>query len=81
MKTKLLALTGVFAVLLSAQLTPAADKAAAADELKALIAKVQTKLRAGDRTEAALAPELKEFDNLLAEHKGEKTTTSLKSFT
>jgi peroxiredoxin len=73
MKNKLLAWVGASALLLSVQLTVAADKAAPADELKALIAKVQTKLRAGDRTEAALAPELKEFDTLLAEHKGEKT--------
>ncbi len=45
----------------------------AGTELKDLIAKIQIKLKAGQRTEAALAPELKQFDSLLAEHQGEKT--------
>ena len=51
----------------------AADTGDPSTELKALVAKIQTKLRNGEQTEAALAPELKEFDTLLAEHKGEKT--------
>jgi peroxiredoxin len=71
MKIKLLAALAV--LLVSVECGLAADKGDAAAELKALIAKVRTKLSAGDRTEAALAPELKEFDALLAEHKGEKT--------
>ena len=45
----------------------------AATELKELVGKIQTKLRAGDRTEEKLAEELKEFDVLLAKHDGEKT--------
>ena len=45
----------------------------ATTELKDLVAKIQIKLKAGQRTEAALAPELKQFDALLAEHQGEKT--------
>jgi peroxiredoxin len=73
MKTKILGSLAVLALLLSVQCGVAADKGEAAAELKSLIAKIQTKMSAGDRTEAALAPELKEFDDLLAEHKGEKT--------
>ncbi len=44
-----------------------------ATELRALVAQVQTKITAGKDSETALTPELKEFDVLLAEHKGEKT--------
>jgi peroxiredoxin len=73
MKIKLLASLAVGLLLLSAPRGVAADKGDAAAELKALVTKIQTKLRAGEQTEAALAPELKEFDDLLAEHKGEKT--------
>ena len=50
---------------------PATDPAAA--ELQALVAKVQVKLKAGRTTEAALAPELAEFDALLVKHQAEKT--------
>jgi peroxiredoxin len=42
-------------------------------QLQDLVAKVKTKLQAGNATEQDLAPELKDFDTLLAEHKGEKT--------
>jgi thiol-disulfide isomerase/thioredoxin len=42
-------------------------------ELKALVAKVKNDVEAGKRTEAALADDLKQFDVLLAQHKGEKT--------
>jgi thiol-disulfide isomerase/thioredoxin len=73
MKIKPLASLAVVLLVLSAQCGVAADKGDAATELKALIGKIQTKLRAGEPTEAALAPELKEFDDLLAEHQGEKT--------
>ena len=51
----------------------AAEQSDAASDLKALITKINTKLHAGKRTAADLAPELKEFDALLAKHKGEKT--------
>lgn len=40
-------------------------------ELDALVAKVSAKIREGQRTEAALAPNLAEFDALLAAHKGD----------
>jgi peroxiredoxin len=42
-------------------------------QLQALIEKVNTKLQAGNATEQDLAPELNEYDALLAEHKAEKT--------
>jgi len=50
-----------------------AEQSDAAAELKALVSKIETKFRAGAKTEAALAPELSEFDELLTKHKGEKT--------
>ncbi len=42
-------------------------------ELQELVEKVKTKLKAGQRTEADLADELKGFDALLAAHQSEKT--------
>jgi thiol-disulfide isomerase/thioredoxin len=57
-------------------LNPFVSLAAAGDadaELKALITKVNEDIKAGKRTEAALADDLKQFDVLLAQHKGEKT--------
>ena len=51
----------------------AAETNGAAAELKALVAKVNTKLEADKKTAEDLAPELKEFDALLTKHKGEKT--------
>jgi thiol-disulfide isomerase/thioredoxin len=61
---------GIAALLLPGQRGFAAD---AAVELKALVAKVNADIAAGKRTESALAEDLKQFDALLAEHKGEKT--------
>lgn len=43
------------------------------EQLKAVVQKIQQKLRTGARTPDALADELKAFDALLAEHKGEKS--------
>ena len=59
--------------LLAASSLRAAEESAAASELKALIDQIRTKLSDGKRTEADLAPELKQFDTLLEKHKGEKT--------
>ena len=73
MKIRLLAAITILSLLLSAPSGVAADKADASAELKALITKIKTKLDDNKKTEADLAPELKEFDALLAEHKGEKT--------
>ena len=49
----------------------AADSGTAADELKDLIARISAGLQEGKRTEADQADHLKEFDALLAKHKGE----------
>ena len=73
MRTKLLAALLIFALAFSLQPAVAADKSATAAELEALVAKIRTKLSAGQNTESDLAPELKEFDALLAKHKDEKT--------
>jgi thiol-disulfide isomerase/thioredoxin len=61
-------------LLIRASAAPEAPpKADAAAELQAVVDKVQAKLKAGATSEAALAPELAEFDALLARHQGEKT--------
>jgi peroxiredoxin len=52
---------------------PAKEQTAAQKELSALVAKIQEKIRDGQKTEKDLAAELKEFDALLDKHKGEKT--------
>ena len=44
-----------------------------ATEFKALMAKTTTDIKAGKRTEEALADDIKQFDALLAEHQDEKT--------
>jgi thiol-disulfide isomerase/thioredoxin len=61
---------GIAALWLPGQCGFAAD---ATTELKALVAKVNSDIAAGKRTESALADDLKQFDTLLAQHKGEKT--------
>ena len=38
-----------------------------------MVAKIKADIQAGKKTESALADDLKQFDVLLAEHKGEKT--------
>jgi len=73
MNIKLLAGLALFSLLISGRPGFAAEPSSAATELKALVTKVNTKLEAGKRTQADLAPELKEFDALLAKHKAEKT--------
>jgi thiol-disulfide isomerase/thioredoxin len=70
MRNKLAVVLGVAALLLPGQRGFAAD---AATELHSLVTKVNADLAAGKRTEGALADDLKQFDVLLAEHKGEKT--------
>jgi thiol-disulfide isomerase/thioredoxin len=42
-------------------------------EFKALMTKTTADIKAGKRTEDALADDIKQFDSLLAEHQGEKT--------
>jgi len=72
MKNKYLA-TLVAVLLLSSLRVFAAGTNDPAVELRDLITKIKTDIRAGKTTEAALADDLKQFDFLLAEHKGEKT--------
>ena len=73
MKTKILVALATLALLGSGLGIQAAESTGAATELGALVKKIQTKLKEGKKTEADLADEMKEFDTLLAEHKGEKT--------
>jgi thiol-disulfide isomerase/thioredoxin len=51
----------------------AADTANPTNELQALVTKINADIQSGKRTEAALSDDLKQFDAILAEHKGEKT--------
>jgi peroxiredoxin len=77
MKTKsrlaclLIALAGLLLAAMPAFAGPTVTDAKT--ELAALVTKIQTKLRSGSPTVEALAPELREFDTLLAAHAGEKT--------
>ena len=73
MKTTLLAVIVATSLCCPVFQAGAAEKPDASAELKDLVSKVQDKLKDGKRTEADLADELKGFDKLLAEHKGEKT--------
>ena len=73
MKMILSAAVALLALSLFTSTGVADDTNAAAADLKALVTKVRTKLQEGKKTEADLAPELKEFDTLLDKYKGEKT--------
>ncbi len=73
MKKYLLTLLVATATLLAGSALFAASTNDPTVELKALIAKIKADIQAGKKTEAALADDLKQFDVLLAEHKGEKT--------
>jgi thiol-disulfide isomerase/thioredoxin len=70
MKNKIIAILGLLVLLTSVQRGFTAD---ATNELKTLVAKIRTDMAAGKRTESDLAEDVKQFDVLLAEHKGEKT--------
>jgi len=70
MKNKLAIVIGVVVLLLSGQRAFTAD---ATNELKTLVTKINADIGAGKTTESGLADDLKQFDVLLAEHKGEKT--------
>jgi Skp family chaperone for outer membrane proteins len=65
MKMILPAAVALLALSLFTSTGVADDTNAAAADLKALVTKVRTKLQEGKKTEADLAPELKEFDTLL----------------
>ena len=51
----------------------AQDASNPTNELHALILKVRTDIQSGKKTEAQLSDDIKQFDAILAEHKGEKT--------
>ena len=72
MKNKYLT-TLVAALLLSSSCVFATGINDPAVELDALVTKIRADIRAGKTTKTALADDLKQFDVLLAEHKGEKT--------
>jgi len=73
MKKTLLISLAVAALLSSNLFVSGAVAGDATNELKALVTQINADIKAGKRTEAALADDLKQFDVLLAEHKGEKT--------
>jgi thiol-disulfide isomerase/thioredoxin len=73
MKNKFPAALAVVVFLLSGQHIFAVGTNDPAVELRSLVAQIRTKLAQGQKAEGDFAPELKQFDNLLAEHQGEKT--------
>ena len=73
MKLRLLAAFAVLSLLFNNPQATAAEKTDASVELKELIGQIEGKLKEGKRTEAALAPDLAQFDVLLTKHKDEKT--------
>jgi peroxiredoxin len=70
MKNKFAVILGIVALLLSCQRAFTAD---AKTELQTLVTQIKTDIAAGKTTEGDLADDIKQFDVLLAEHKGEKT--------
>lgn len=70
---KILSLAIVVFALSLGHLAQAAETNDISAELKTLIAQIRAKLQSGQKTETAFAPEIKQFDTILAEHKGEKT--------
>jgi peroxiredoxin len=70
MKTLLRPLAVALSLLVSISLARAGD---AKEELKEVVTKVQTKLKAGRNTAADLHEHFAEFDKILAAHKDEKT--------
>ncbi len=73
MKNRLIATLALTSLLCCLWPAVGQDASTAASDLKALVTKVQDKLREGKKTQAELAPELKAFDALIAKHKDEKT--------
>ena len=71
MKNKILCALAALLWFIPSQPASAADTNTVAADLHDLVARINTKLQADQKTEAALAPELKEFDTLLAKHQGE----------
>lgn len=73
MKIKLLAFLSAILLATSGLWAQSPPSNTITTELKAIVAKVQAKIKAGKQSEADLAPELKEFDELLGQHKNEKS--------
>jgi len=73
MKLKLIAISLALCVLGPISVPAQSDNSEVQAELKAVIQKVQTKLKEDKKTEADLSDELKEFDAILAKHKAEKS--------
>jgi len=73
MKFTSLVLAFLTALAFLPQPATAAEASSTAAELSALVTKVKDRLQEGKKTEADLAPELKEFDTLIENHKTEKT--------
>jgi len=73
MKSKLLVAIAVLSLSVSSQRAPAAEPSDAKTELKDLVTRINTKIKDGAKSEQALAPELKEFDALMAKYKGENS--------
>jgi peroxiredoxin len=73
MRSTLLIIFAMMSLLLPLQRGFAQETTAASTELKDLMTKVQAKMDDGKKTEADMADELKEFDVLLAKHKGEQS--------
>ena len=73
MKNKLSVTLAIAVLLLSSPCIFAAGTNDPSVELKNLVTKVRADIRAGKTTETALADDIKQYDVLLAEHKGEKT--------
>jgi peroxiredoxin len=73
MKPKLMVLIVAASLLLFSLPAAAAETNDVSAELKALVTKIETKLKAGQKDETNLTDEIKEFDTILAKHKDEKT--------
>jgi len=73
MKFRLLPVLAATALLASNLASFAAEGSDTQNELQGVVGKIQTKLRDGKKSEADLAAEIKEFDELLTKHKDEKT--------
>src|SRR6478736_1035768 len=68
MKIKFIALLSAVLIAASSSLF-AAEPSAAATEMRAVITKIQAKLKDGKKSEADLAPEIKELDALAVKYK------------
>jgi len=73
MKIKLLVAFAALSLCMASHRSLAAEQSDAGTELKDLVTKISAKIKEGAKSEQALAPELKEFEALVAKHKGEKS--------